>query len=258
MRKKLFWNLMIISNAVRVFAIDCPPSMLEVCNYSAGTFYHLDNQLGINALGVYDQANLTDGTNYSAGGIGAEVYWDFLTTNGFWFSNKIDYTSYLGASNYTNDQAQYTFKFGYGFQPIYDYWQITPYVVGSFGAGQENWSNSFNYGAGAGLRTQVAIITRNSIYADYNIQYLIDGGNFATGYNQQFGTVNAALTGNPYAQSLEVGYKHVFSCNFNMQVFYRYSNDNINFSFGGTAPNQNYVNNINMIGLGVSWYMGGY
>jgi hypothetical protein len=42
-----------------------------------------------------------------------------------------------------------------------------------------------------------------------------------------------------------------------MQAFYRYTTNNMNFSFGGTAPDQAYNNAINMIGIGLSWYMGG-
>jgi len=256
--KKVFLVVVSLVGCGSAIADSCPPSMLEVCDYTRGTFYHLDNQLGFNVLGVYDQATLTNSQqSVSAGGLGAEAYWDFLTTNSFWFSNKVDYVTYLGASDFATDQANYTFKFGYGFQPIYDYWQITPYVVGSVGAGQENWDSNVNFGAGVGLRTQVALVTRNSIYADYNVQYLMANGNFSDAYNQQFGTDNAFLNGKPYVQNFELGYKHVFSCNLNMQAFYRYTNNNMNFSFGGTAPDQAYNNAINMIGIGLSWYMGG-
>lgn len=251
--------ILLLSLSASSFAESCPPSMLEICDYTRGTFYHLDNQFGINLTGVYDQGVLTDAQNNNyATGAGAQAYWDVLTSGGYWFSNKVDYNSYFGAPNFASDQANYTLKFGYGFQPIYDYWLITPYVVGSAGAGQENWDSQVNFGAGIGVRTEIALVTRNSIYADYNIQYLIDNGNFATGFNQQYGTDNAFLSSVPYSQSMEIGYKHVFSCGFNMQVFYRYFTDSMNFSFAGTIPNQNYSNSNSMVGVGVSWYTGGF
>lgn len=256
MKKYLAIFFLIIINPL--FAEVCPPSMLELCDYTHGTFYHLDNQLGVNILGSYTQGTLTNSQNNSTGTAGGiEGYWDFLLPSGFWFSNRINYVNYFGANNFADDQANYTLKFGYGFQPVYDYWEITPYLVADAGAGQLQWDSQINYGGGVGLRTEVALVTRNSIYADYNIQYLADFGNFANSYNQQFGTANAFVSSIPYGQNIEIGYKHVFNCNWNMQVFYRYTTDNINYTFGGTAPNQNYSNTSNMLGVGVSWYMGG-
>lgn len=258
--------LLIVSffTTIHSYALDnhCPPSMLEVCDYSYGTFYHLDNQIGINALGTYNQASFSNSTlsslknNVYAMGAGVEGYWDILTSNGLWISNKIDYINYLSIQSFASDQANYNLKLGYSFQPAYDYWQITPYITGMAGAGQLNWTGQINYGVGAGLKTQIALTTRNSIYADYNLLYLIDSGNFSKSYNLQFSTKGASLSSTPYAQNFEIGYKHAFNCSFNMQIFYRYAADNINFSFSGQNLTQSYSNTMSMFGLGFAWYIG--
>lgn len=252
---KLLLLLMILP--LLSFADDCPPSQSEVCNYSNGTFYHLDNNFGLSLLGTYNQSILSNNGEGSTTGFagGAEARLDLLTQSGFWISNTLDYVNYFGTPNYATDQANYTFKFGYGFQPIYDYWEITPYIVGSAGAGNETWDSQINFGVGAGLRTEVAIITRNSIYADYNMQYLVDGGNFANSYNQQFNTNNAFLNSIPYAQNIELGYKHIFDCETSLEVFYRYSSSLMTFSFGGNSLGQNYINQTQMIGVGINWYL---
>lgn len=251
---------------IYAYAADCPPSNNELCNYSLGTFYHLDNVIGVNLYGVQNNATFSQNnlgtSNSNATAPGVEGFWDIQTGLGFYWSNHITYQNFLGTNGYTSDQASYNLKLGWSFQPVYDYWQITPYLAGSAGAGMLNWDSTFNYGAGAGLRTEVALGTRNSLYADYNYQLLIDGGgNFTTAYNQQFTGANAVATngtsGNPTQQAFEFGYKHVFNCLFSMQAYYRVIQSNIDYSIATTPNSNNNYSNLNqMVGVGVSWYTG--
>ncbi|MCX8514758.1 MAG: hypothetical protein ORN24_04245 [Burkholderiales bacterium] len=255
MKKILLLSLLITS----VYANDCLPSALELCDYSWGTFYHLDNNVGISLLGNYNQSNFSNNangaTNTATIGGGAEVNFDVLMVNGLWWSNRINYQNYFGNSNYTDSMFNYTLKLGYAMQAINDYWLITPYATGSMGAGWETWDGNYNYGAGLGIRTEVALVTRNSLYFDYSYQWLIDQGELTSSYNNQFNTSHITVGNQPVAQIAEIGYKHVFNCGFNMNVFYRYTQNN--FSFSGSSTNQNYTNGTNMIGIGVSWYTGG-
>ncbi len=241
------------------FASDCLPSSLELCDYSWGTFYHLDNNFGVALLGNYNNSTFSNNANgansASAGGVGAEANFDFLMVNGLWVSNRFNYQNYLGTPNYTDSMFNYNLKLGYAMQAIQDYWLITPYATGTIGAGWETWDSNYNYGAGLGLRTEVALTTRNSLYLDYSYQWLLNQGELASAYNSQYNTNNINVTNQPSVQISELGYKHVFNCGFNMTVFYRYMQNNITFS--GTGENQNYANGTNMVGIGVSWYTGG-
>ncbi|MBY0378988.1 MAG: hypothetical protein K2P99_01160 [Burkholderiales bacterium] len=257
MKKKLLGSLLIVSG-INAFASNCPPSANELCDYSYGTFYHLNNVFGINAVGVSNFASFSNqsqlgGTNANGLGLGGEAYLSILLTNGIWINNDILYVNYLGAGNYAADQANYTLKVGYGFQPIYDYWQITPYIVGGLGAGQLNWDNQINYGVGAGLKTEVAFTTRNSLYVDYNYQYIIQGSSFTNSFNNQFNTVATSIN-NPIQQTAEIGFKHVFDCSVSMQVYYKNIQDTTGFMINNAT--NNYTNNSQIFGIGVNWYIG--
>lgn len=257
MRKRL--SMLFLVAGVKVFASDCPPSANELCDYSYGTFYHLNNAFGINAVGVSNSATFSKqsqlgGVNVSDFGLGGEAYLSILLTNGIWINNDILYINYLGAGNYATDQANYTLKVGYGFQPVYDYWQITPYVVGGLGAGQLNWDNQINYGAGVGLKTEVAFTTRNSLYLDYNYQYIIQGSSFTNSFNNQFDAVATSINGNPTQQTAEIGFKHVFDCSVSMQIYYKYIQDTAGFIINNAT--NNYTNSSQIFGIGISWYIG--
>jgi hypothetical protein len=236
--------------AISLAYADCSPSSLELCDYSDGTFYHLDNMFGLTLLGGYSNNTGISNNNYSSSNAGAEANWDVLMTNGIWFSNKGMY-QYMFSNIYTQNTYSYVSKLGYGFQPVYDYWIITPYINAGLGNGQIYNANSTTWNLGLGLRTEIAFDTRDSVYGDYNYQFIMDGGNLSgtAGSSNSLGTVS----GQPSVQLAELGYKHVFDCSTNIQVFYRYTQADVSFS----QPTQTSNLSTSMIGVGITWYTGG-
>ena len=232
-----------------VFASDCLPSATELCDYSQGTFYHLDNQFGLGLLGGTSDTNQGQNANW----VGAAANLDFLFTNHIYWANTVNY-QYLINDNYQQNMWFYLTKFSYEVELLRDRWSLTPYVAAGIGNNQVFFSSGNPINAGLGLRTEVALTTRNSLYADYNYQWLIDfGDSIGSGYNSYYNTNNASLQGGSNIQYIEAGYKHILNCSTGLSVYYRFNEATAVMNTG----NSNVYTNYNSAGINFYWYIGG-
>lgn len=247
--------LLLILAGFSLYAIadaGCLPSQQELCDYSNGTFYHTDNLLGFGIAGGYSNTNQGANSAYPA----VDFNYDFLSTSGLWSSTTGEYQYMLSNSYVSNSNYFAMTKLGYAFQPIQDYWEVIPYVVGGIGNNQLFYNSGSPFNAGLGLRTEVAITTRNSIYADYNYQIILDDGTMASAYDSQNKVSNSSFNQGfgSNIQYLEAGYKYIINCTMGIQTYYRYVQSNADFSVA--SSHSNVLSNYNQVGFNLFWYMG--